>query len=164
MVQLDDFYGPNAGYAAELLEREQAQADAIVGLAAPTLLASDGLDAPQLSAASAAASLAQGIRLFGHRGAQLDSLRSEPPASSTTAPMASTSPPCRAARERRRRTDHAQETSARHRRHPSPRTIFGTSGYEFARQRPAERVWLLEAVDRSVSSCDPSTDAKLLIG
>src|SRR5580765_3312136 len=79
MVQLDDFYGPNAGYAAELLEREQAQTEASASLAAPTLPAPDGLDTPQLSAAAAAAALAQGIRLFGHRGAQLDPLGSEPP-------------------------------------------------------------------------------------
>src|SRR5262245_25492892 len=78
MVQLDEFYGPNAGYAAELLEREQdhvADATAI----ATTLPPSDDLQAPQLSAAASAAALAQGIRLFGHRGARLDPLGAEPP-------------------------------------------------------------------------------------
>ena len=72
MTQLDEFYGPNAGYAAELIEREQTQA---LTAAAPVVAA--GVETPgQLSAAVAAAALAQGIRLFGHRGAQLDPLGS----------------------------------------------------------------------------------------
>src|SRR5713101_443955 len=76
--RLDEFFGPNAGYALELLERVQEQAaptavpeeaEAVVGLRASA----------EVSAAAAAAALAQSIRLFGHRGAHLDPLGSEPP-------------------------------------------------------------------------------------
>src|SRR6266699_1611798 len=75
--RLDEFFGPNAGYALELLERvqqprptaEPEDAEVIVGLRA----------SPEISAAAAAAALAQSIRLFGHRGAHVDPLGSEPP-------------------------------------------------------------------------------------
>src|SRR5215813_4980979 len=73
MHQLDEFYGPNAAYAAELLEREQQE---LAAAPAPVVAQPDGT---LLSHAAAAASLAQGIRLFGYRGAQLDPLGSEPP-------------------------------------------------------------------------------------
>src|ERR1700694_4077515 len=76
--RLDEFYGPNAGYALELLERDQA--------AAATPPPEAATDAPpelrasaEVSAAPAAASLAQSIRLYGHRGAHIDPLGSEPP-------------------------------------------------------------------------------------
>ncbi len=61
--RLDEFFGPNAGYALELLERVQEQAaptaepeeaEAVVGLRASA----------EISAAAAAAALAQSIRLF----------------------------------------------------------------------------------------------------
>src|SRR5260370_3983428 len=73
----DEFFGPNAGYALELLERvqqpkptaEPEDAEVVVGLRASA----------EVSAAAAAAALAQSIRLFGHRGAHLDPLGSEPP-------------------------------------------------------------------------------------
>src|SRR5207244_11016235 len=76
--RLDEFFGPNAGYALELLERVQEKtsttarpedAEAVVGLRASA----------EVSAAAAATALAQSIRLFGHRGAHLDPLGSEPP-------------------------------------------------------------------------------------
>src|SRR5437870_13469695 len=73
--RLDEFFGPNAGYALELLERVQEktavpeEAETVVGLRASA----------EISAAAAAAALAQSIRLFGHRGAHLDPLGSEPP-------------------------------------------------------------------------------------
>src|SRR6266568_5802765 len=76
--RLDDFYGPNAGYALELLERDTAPTHATsaptVDEPTPELTAS-----PEVSAAAAAAALAQSIRLFGHRGAHIDPLGSEPP-------------------------------------------------------------------------------------
>ena len=75
--QLDEFYGPNAGYALELLERDQAavgDSRCQIGAQTPELRAS-----AEVSAAAAAAALAQSIRLFGHRGAHLDPLGSEPP-------------------------------------------------------------------------------------
>src|SRR5712692_1202759 len=72
---LDEFYGPNAGYALELLERERPTAEATRQVEAePELRAS-----AEVSAAAAAAGLAQSIRLFGHRGAHIDPLGSEPP-------------------------------------------------------------------------------------
>src|ERR1700730_7460857 len=74
---LDEFFGPNAGYALELLEGDHES------VAATTTLDQEpatGLTASaEVSAAAAAASLAQSIRLFGHRGAHLDPLGSEPP-------------------------------------------------------------------------------------
>src|SRR4030081_1412235 len=75
--RLDEFFGPNAGYALELLERDDQQSGPSTTLAqeAPTGLTA----AAEVSAAAAAASLAQSIRLFGHRGAHLDPLGSEPP-------------------------------------------------------------------------------------
>src|SRR5829696_5096314 len=92
MVQLDDFFGPNAGYAAELFERYQqdpeevdAATRAVFARVAPPPAAvqpplTEALrPSPQISSAAAAASLAQGIRLFGHRAAQLDPLGSESP-------------------------------------------------------------------------------------
>src|SRR5438445_10038539 len=74
--RLDEFYGPNAGYALELLERSQTPpAQAAPAEAAPPELRASA----EISAAAAAASLAQSIRLYGHRGAQLDPLGAEPP-------------------------------------------------------------------------------------
>src|ERR1051326_3268155 len=73
---LDEFYGPNAGYALELLDRahEAVAPAASLETPAPELQAS-----ADVSAAAAAAALAQSIRLFGHRGARLDPLGTEPP-------------------------------------------------------------------------------------
>src|SRR5579859_363079 len=76
--RLDEFFGPNAGYALELLERVQDSAPTEAPGQAPE--PPTGLRASaEVSAAAAAAALAQSIRLFGHRGAQLDPLGSEPP-------------------------------------------------------------------------------------
>src|SRR5258708_4415254 len=72
--RLDEFYGPNAGYALELIERGRPTIEASQLEAEPELRAS-----AEVSAAAAAAGLAQSIRLFGHRGAHLDPLGSEPP-------------------------------------------------------------------------------------
>src|SRR5438093_2187239 len=75
--RLDEFFGPNAGYALELLERDQESAPAAEAVAQeppPGLRAS-----AEVSAAASAAALAQSIRLFGHRGAHLDPLGAEPP-------------------------------------------------------------------------------------
>jgi 2-oxoglutarate dehydrogenase E1 component len=73
--RLDEFYGPNAGYALELLEREsEPSAETRTEEPTPELSAS-----PEVSAAAAAAALAQSIRLFGHRAARVDPLGSDPP-------------------------------------------------------------------------------------
>src|SRR5262245_2594183 len=168
MVQLDQFYGPNAGYAAELLEREQEQATAAPPLVAPPAV--DGLEAPQLSAAAAAASLAQGIRLFGYRGAQLDPLGSEPPgdpqldyavhgldeSTLDTLPAAVVGGPIA-------RVEGVRTAAQAIRR---PEQIYsGSSGYEFAHVGdPAERVSLLEAVEneRFRPPHDPVDERQLL--
>src|SRR5919202_4349681 len=73
--RLDEFYGPNAGYALELLERDAAAAPAPAELPPQAELTASA----EVSAAAAAAALAQSIRLFGHRAAHLDPLGSEPP-------------------------------------------------------------------------------------
>src|SRR5918911_2123502 len=73
--RLDEFYGPNAGYALELIEREAAAAPAPAELPPHPELAASA----EVSAAAAAAALAQSIRLFGHLAAHLDPLGSEPP-------------------------------------------------------------------------------------
>src|SRR5206468_11920925 len=75
--RLDEFFGPNAGYALELLERGQ---DSAPSTSSQPPEPATGLQASaEISAAAAAASLAQSIRLFGHRGAHLDPLGAEPP-------------------------------------------------------------------------------------
>jgi 2-oxoglutarate dehydrogenase E1 component len=91
MTRLEEYFGPNAGYVADLFDRYQqdpASVDAetretfAAWLAGPTPTASpatpsvDGLD---VSAAAGAAALAQAIRLFGHLGAHIDPLGSAPP-------------------------------------------------------------------------------------
>jgi 2-oxoglutarate dehydrogenase E1 component len=91
MTRLEEFFGPNAGYVADLFDRYQqdpasvdAETRAIFDawLAGPTPasppppLAADVLD---VSAAAGAAALAQAIRLFGHLGASIDPLGSSPP-------------------------------------------------------------------------------------
>src|SRR5438105_13455063 len=73
--RLEEFYGPNAGYAQELLERQ-----AIATAPPPAELPRVELSASaEISAAAAAAALAQSIRLFGHLAARIDPLGSEPP-------------------------------------------------------------------------------------
>ena len=166
MTQLDEFYGPNAGYAAELIEREQTQA---LTAAAPVVAA--GVETPgQLSAAVAAAALAQGIRLFGHRGAQLDPLGSEPPGDPqldygahgldettlASLPAAVVGGPI----ARAEGVHTAAEAIRR-----LEQIYSGTSGYEFAHVGdPAERVWLLQAVEeeRFRPPRDPVDERELL--
>ncbi|HEY3060293.1 MAG TPA: 2-oxoglutarate dehydrogenase E1 component [Chloroflexota bacterium] len=149
MTQLDEFYGPNAGYAAELIEREQTQA---LTVAVPVAA---GVETPaQLSAAAAAAALAQGIRLFGHRGAQLDPLGSEPPGDPQLdygahgldeAALASLPAPVVGGPIARAEGVHTAADAIRR----LEGIYCGTSGYEFAHVGdPAERVWLLDAVER----------------
>src|SRR6202048_2725721 len=77
--RLDEFFGPNAGYALELLERVQESAPSAILPVAPEESQTGLTASAEVSAAAAAASLAQSIRLFGHRGAHLDPLGSEPP-------------------------------------------------------------------------------------
>ncbi len=162
MVQLDDYYGPNAGYVAELLE-QQAAAQAPL----QTLTPQDG---QQLSQAAAAAALAQGIRLFGHRGAQLDPLGSEPPgdpqldygahgldeATLQQLPATVVGGPI----------SHDDDIkTAADAIHRLEQIYCGTTGYELAHVGDAaERVWLLEAVEeqRFRPPKDPIDERELL--
>ncbi len=85
MAELDQFYGPNAGYVLDLLEQYQrdptrADAAALAGLRPDAALApSVAAVEPDISAAASAAALAQSIRFYGYLGATLDPLGTPPP-------------------------------------------------------------------------------------
>jgi len=90
MTGLEEYFGPNAGYVADLFDRYQedpnsvdAEARAIFAawVASPARATAPvaSADALDVSAAAGAAALAQAIRLFGHLGAGLDPLGSPPP-------------------------------------------------------------------------------------
>jgi 2-oxoglutarate dehydrogenase E1 component len=162
METLDEFYGPNAGYVVELLER-QGRDPATLDPAMHATLAGGQAGAavearprPDLSAddipsAAGAAALAQGIRFFGHLGARLDPLGSAPPGDPQLEPA----------------THHVGEDELER----LPASVVGgpltrsagnareairrlceiycrTTGYEFGHvAAPAERAWLLQAVE-----------------
>src|ERR1700716_3041036 len=163
--RLDEFYGPNAGYALELLERDPPKGATPDVEAEPELRAS-----AEVSAAAAAAGLAQSIRLFGHRGAHIDPLGSEPPGdphldygahglteddlvrlpASVVGGAVGRNPDLPNALEAIRRLEQI---------------YCGTSGYEFAHvEDPTERAWLLEAIeeDRFRPPNDPVDERELL--
>src|SRR4051812_33502220 len=90
MTRLEEYFGPNAGYVADLFDRYQddpgsvdAETRAIFAAwqvappPAPNPIST--ADALDVSAAAGAAALAQAIRLFGHLGASLDPLGSASP-------------------------------------------------------------------------------------
>jgi 2-oxoglutarate dehydrogenase E1 component len=157
--RLADFYGPNAGYALEMLEREQLQQQGEPELA----------PSADVSAAAAAAALAQSIRLFGHRGAHIDPLGSEPPgdphldygahglheedlarlpASVAGGPIGQTTLP------------NALEAIRR-----LEQIYCATTGYEIAHvEDPTERAWLLDAIEaeRFRPPNDPIDERELL--
>src|ERR1700716_3873516 len=162
--RLDEFYGPNAGYALELLERDPPKGATPDVEAEPELRAS-----AEVSAAAAAAGLAQSIRLFGHRGARIDPLGAEPPgdphldlgAHGLTEDDLSRLPASVAggavgranlpnALEAIRRLEHI---------------YCGTTGYEIAHvEDPTQRAWLLEAIEeeRFRPPHDPVDERELL--
>jgi 2-oxoglutarate dehydrogenase E1 component len=145
MPELDEFYGPNAGYVLELLER--------TGQPGPVQPLVHESPAPDVTAAAAAAALASGIRLFGYLGAQLDPLGSPPPGDPQLDPIthgvsgdqlrrlpASVvgGPLSRVAKA------GAAIDAIEHLR----RLYCGTMGYDFAHvAQPDERDWLLDAVE-----------------
>src|SRR5262245_4301322 len=160
MTALDDFYGPNAGYVAELLERYQRDPGAIDEATRRELAAwldVPGAEAPapraipgvEVAGAAAAAELAQNIRLYGHRVALLDPLGAASPndplleAHGLTEADLARLPASVVGGVVGARSRNAAEAIARLRR------IYGTtSGYEFAHiQAPAERAWLFDAVE-----------------
>ena len=148
--QLDEFYGPNAGYVLELLERDQAAAATAPPDApppSPELRAS-----AEVSAAAAAAALAQSIRLYGHRGAHIDPLGSEPPgdphldygAHGLTESDLAHLPASVVGGG----VGHANLANAAEAIHRLEQIYCGTSGYEVAHvEDPTERAWLIEAIE-----------------
>src|ERR1700737_4698431 len=165
--QLDEFFGPNAGYALELLERVRESA-------APTTVSPDetptGLQASaEVSAAAAAAALAQSIRLYGHRGAHLDPLGSEPPGDPhldygahglSEAELAHLPASIVGGAVSRANLANAAEAIQR-----LEQIYCGTTGYEVAHvEDPTERAWLLEAIEeeRFRPPQDPVDERELL--
>ena len=150
--RLEDFYGPNAAYAQELLERETAAAPA-APVAAELPTSPELTTSAEVSAAAAAAALAQNIRLFGHRAAHLDPLGSEPPGD----------PHLDAGAYGLREQDHANLPAsvvggaitganlpnALEAIRRLEQIYCGTTGYEMAHvEDPDERAWLLDAIER----------------
>jgi 2-oxoglutarate dehydrogenase E1 component len=165
--RLDEFYGPNAGYALELLERgeQPASADGAFG-AEPTAELSAS---PDVSAAAAAAALAQSIRLFGHRGAHLDPLGSEPPGDPhldygahgiSEEDLARL--PAQVVGGAIGRATHG---SARDAIHKLEQIYCQATGYEIAHvEDPTERAWLLDTIEeqRFQPPNDPIDERQLL--
>ena len=161
--RLDEFYGPNAGYALELLERGEQphppQAEPTTGLTA----------SPDVSAAAKAAALAQSFRLFGHRGAHLDPLGSDPPgdphldygAHGVTEEDLARLPASVVGGVVGRATQGTALDAMRR----LEQLYCGTTGYEFAHvEDPTERVWLLDAIEeeRFRPPNDPIDERELL--
>ena len=162
---LDEFYGPNAGYAQELLERQTAPpASSLAEVVAPEVSVS-----PDVPSAAAASALAQNIRLFGHRGARLDPLGSEPPGD----------PHLDYGSYGLREEDlarlpasvvgggigKASLPNALEAIRQLERIYSGSTGYEIAHvEDPAERMWLLDAIEegRFRPPKDPIDDRELL--
>ncbi|MBV9355195.1 MAG: 2-oxoglutarate dehydrogenase E1 component [Chloroflexi bacterium] len=177
MAELDQFYGPNAGYVLDLLERYQhdpSQADA-AALAAlrPSAEVTPSVASvePDVSAAASAAALAQSIRFYGYLGARLDPLGAPPPGDPQLDAV----------------THHLNDEDLR--RLPASvvggplgarlardasaydaigqlRALYcGTSGFDFAHiAEPDERDWLLESIEleRFRPPADPVDERGLL--
>jgi 2-oxoglutarate dehydrogenase E1 component len=159
MAELDQFYGPNAGYVLDLLERYQrdptrADAAALAGLRPGAALAPSVASVePDVSAAASAAALAQSIRFYGYLGAVLDPLGASPPGDPQleaathhlsdedlrALPASVVGGPLGA----RLRNRSAYEAIGR------LRALYcGTSGFDFAHiTDPDERDWLLEGIE-----------------
>jgi 2-oxoglutarate dehydrogenase E1 component len=162
---LADFYGPNAGYALELLERAAARsAEAAAKEPSAELRAS-----AEVSAAAAAAALAQSIRLYGHRGAHVDPLGSEPPgdphldfgAHGLTEEDLARLP----ASVIGGAVAHSGAGSALEAIQRLEQIYCGTTGYEFAQvEDPDQRAWLLQAIEegRFRPPGDPVDEHELL--
>ncbi|MDQ6670598.1 MAG: 2-oxoglutarate dehydrogenase E1 component [Chloroflexota bacterium] len=148
--RLDEFYGPNAGYVLELLERDQAAAPERPADSPPQ--AAEPHASAEVAAGAAAASLAQSIRLYGHRAAHIDPLGSEPPGDPhldyaahglTEADLARV--PASVVGGGVGRANLANAAEAIHR---LEQIYCGTTGYEVAHVAdPSERVWLIEAIE-----------------
>jgi 2-oxoglutarate dehydrogenase E1 component len=149
-AELDQFYGPNAGYALELLERDQHTPPPSANGQAPAVERQASAD---VSAAAAGASLAQSIRLLGHRAARVDPLDSEPPgdpqldfsAHRLTAEDLARLPGSVVGGVVGRSGDVGSALEGIRRLEA---IYCGTTGYEVAHVGdPAERAWLLDAIE-----------------
>ena len=163
---LDEFFGPNAGYALELLEQDRAAAmpPAPSPPEEPTLRAS-----AEVSAAAAAAALAQSIRLFGHRAAHLDPLGSEPPGDPQLAfashGLTETDLARLPASVIGGAVGRANLASASEAIRKLQQIYCDTTGYEVAHVAdPDERAWLIEAIEeeRFRPPNDPIDERELL--
>ncbi len=177
MAELDQFYGPNAGYVLDLLERyqrdpSQADAAALAGLrSSAEVTPSVATVEPDISAAASAAALAQSIRFYGYLGARLDPLGAPPPGD----------PQLDAATHHLNDEDLRRlpasvvggPLGARLARNASACDAIGrlrvlycaTSGFDFAHiAEPDERDWLLESIEteRFRPPADPVDERGLL--
>jgi 2-oxoglutarate dehydrogenase E1 component len=180
MTRLEEYFGPNAGYVADLFDRYQQDPDTVdpetraifdAWLAGPTpssTLAVPAADALDVSAAAGAAALAQAIRLFGHLGASIDPLGSAPPGD----PQLDAAThgvdedllerlPGRAVGGPVGRTAPNAAVAIRR-----LRALYSdTSGYELGHvQSPDERAWLIDAIEehRFTPPNDPVDERGLL--
>ena len=163
--RLDEFYGPNAGYALELLERQRTPS---VTTETPEVSAEIAVS-PEVPAAAAASALAQSIRLFGHRGAHVDPLGSEPPGDPhldyaahglTEEDLARLPASVLGGALAGANLPNALEGIRR-----LQRIYCSSTGYEMAHvEDPAERAWLLDAIegDRFRPPNDPVDERELL--
>ncbi|MGE3268543.1 MAG: 2-oxoglutarate dehydrogenase E1 component [Chloroflexota bacterium] len=179
MTGLEEYFGPNAGYVADLFEQYQADPDSVdpetraifkawlaTPTPAPTLAAAT--DALDVSAAAGAAALAQAIRLFGHLGASLDPLGSPPPGDpqldasthGVEEDLLARLPGSAVGGPVGRTSPNAAVAIRR------LRALYcSSSGYEVAHvQSPQERAWLIEAIEegRYTPPNDPIDDRGLL--
>jgi 2-oxoglutarate dehydrogenase E1 component len=166
---LDEFFGPNAGYALELLERDQAAATTVAPEAALPPLEPPVRASPDVSAAAAAAAVAQNIRLFGHRAAHLDPLGTEP-AGDPQLDLAAHGPgqadlarlPASVVGGAIGRSNLANAADAIQR---LLQIYCSTTGYEVAHVAdPVERIWLIDAIEeeRFRPPNDPVDERELL--
>ncbi|MGI9147136.1 MAG: 2-oxoglutarate dehydrogenase E1 component [Chloroflexota bacterium] len=147
--RLDEFYGPNAGYVLELLERDQASATPPPDSPPPAL---ELRASAEVSAAADADALAQSIRLYGHRAAHTDPLGSDPPGDPhleyaahalTEGDLALVPASVVGGAVGRANLAHAAEAIQR-----LEQIYCGTTGYEVAHVAdPTERAWLVEAIE-----------------
>jgi 2-oxoglutarate dehydrogenase E1 component len=158
---LDDFYGPNAGYALDLLERETPPPPTTSSLQPASVDAN-------VSAAAAAAALAQSIRLFGHRAAHTDPLGSEPPgdphldygAHGLSEHDLQRLPASVVGGALAQRAGNALEAIQR-----LEQVYCQSTGYEFAHvEDPSQRTWLTEAIENRTfwPPNDPIDERELL--
>jgi 2-oxoglutarate dehydrogenase E1 component len=181
MTGLEEYFGPNAGYVADLFDQYQQDPASVdpetraIFDAWQRTAASSPAPAPvptasvlDVSAAAGAAALAQAIRLFGHLGASLDPLGSDPPGD----PQLDAANhgvdddllerlPGRAVGGPIGRTSRNAAVAIR-----QLRALYSyTTGYEFGHvQSPEERAWLVEAIEeqRYTPPNDPIDERGLL--